>query len=308
MITPAFSIPRLNSQLPPWIFWLWKYQVCAIGFYLDLNGICKTQNIPNCATYINNQNVCSICAVGYTLIGQVCVFNPNIPNCAVFDVNGFCIICNLGFYLLNNSCPSQNIPNCDTFVPNVNQCQICKNLYYFVNPTTCLPINDPNNACLKSDGIINQCKICNSSYVLQSGICQLITCSDMYQVVNQSDGTISLFPKGSFDISIPSSTKSTMLFLNAFNIFSPSAYADVNWTRPPATKALTATVSGRGAIITSNNSNGKTYYLGFNGFYLYLVRCLRLRSDTVCGFRWLSVVETIEIRNHRKNFKSKVPD
>lgn len=118
-------------------------EVCNSGYYLE-KGLCNpvVTAIENCTIY-KSQTECQECKLGYYLWFGKCIVNPDFdPNCESFaDANQKCSLCHPGYVLLNGVCVKcgQNFISCAICNPaNVEQCLMCKSGYYMNKDQTCV--------------------------------------------------------------------------------------------------------------------------------------------------------------------------
>lgn len=136
--------------------------------YYPLNGVCTSQNILNCDTYVSNENTCQSCKPGFLLQANACVTPTPIENCATQTLQT-CTVCKVGFYLNSNACLTQAVPNCKDHVPNLNQCANCDANFAlgggqcFLVPITCQKYT------VSAAGL--NCEICNSGFYSNNGNC-----------------------------------------------------------------------------------------------------------------------------------------
>jgi hypothetical protein len=140
---------------------------CDFGFYL-VNGACFPQNVPNCLEYAPNTNECVECATDYIEVNGTCVYNAPIPNCDVAD-GQVCVTCSFGYYLTpTGTCALQNVTNCNVYVPNQNNCSACADNFLNVLGV-CVPGIVIPNCGFYSDLIT--CAVCDFGFYLSTNAC-----------------------------------------------------------------------------------------------------------------------------------------
>lgn len=140
---------------------------CKEDYYLSRDGKCFKQNIPGCLLYVKGKNECleidSSIASARVL--------QTVANCKLYQrVNGVrvCKICKTNYYLSNNQCLVQSVPNCQTYRRNKNECKTCKTNYY-LSGTICLL--QSVSGCIGYIKNKNQCKTCAAQFCLANGLC-----------------------------------------------------------------------------------------------------------------------------------------
>lgn len=178
---------------------------CNPCYYLTSNKACALQNIPNCLTYMPQQNACQTCVIGYVPSGGLCVVNKSL-NCTTYDAaTNSCQLCNSLFYVSYGKCLNLTIANCQTSGGLTNTCTDCASGYYRItsggcarqsvtNCTTYLPSSNTCtqcsgalivwlNMCVVNNGLncqtytaaSNRCSLCNSRYYLSNYGCIPLT-------------------------------------------------------------------------------------------------------------------------------------
>ncbi|KAL4503230.1 hypothetical protein ABPG72_000836 [Tetrahymena utriculariae] len=202
---------QISGQFQNYDFTNWNYclkldpnqnkcQQCTNAYYLGPNNsscqsstssFCFTNGIDNKCVYcqgnqyINNQ---SQCVASTTCTGS-------------FQTNGFYIDCTScsdangtsgyysDIYSPNLTCKIGGlIQNCVSYInsgspPTDNNCKICSNNYYIVN-NTCTLLDEKN--CLYSDGIYNQCLVCQQGYYIDTSAQNCKALSPIPNCLNQN--------------------------------------------------------------------------------------------------------------------------
>jgi len=118
-----------------------KCDFCSDNYYLYqgdriLRSILETR----CKYYSFSPLVCSVCNPGYFMVNGVClpVLIP-IVNCSEYDINGKCLYCAAGSYLLNDMCvPITSIADCVTY-SSATTCTAC-NQYTYLSGNACTAV------------------------------------------------------------------------------------------------------------------------------------------------------------------------
>jgi hypothetical protein len=146
-------------------------QICNKGFYLTQNSGCLAQSVADCLEYKLNENICSKCQPDFVLEGNTCV-KPTIGNCKTYSADGkTCEVCNSPYVVLNGQCvmpPS----NCAEYSSTTGSlvCTKC-NSGFFLNNASCEP--QSLVGCKTYAVNLNLCEVCEATYVLVAGLCQL---------------------------------------------------------------------------------------------------------------------------------------
>lgn len=138
---------------------------CQESFYVNNEGQCLRQNIPNCQKHTNNQNFCEQCNNFYYASGGNCApASPDVrENCRQTNPSiNQCVYCSNGYFKESGSCNKPYtrpvIPNCQ-FTDSLfdNGCQECIKDHKPVKivkdcqklPSGCLKFRSNSDTCLK---------------------------------------------------------------------------------------------------------------------------------------------------------------
>lgn len=114
-------------------------------FYYLQFGACHQYEGLHC-TQIDQGGSCMSCEAGFLLSKTAsCIYVENrVPNCAFYtDEAGYiqCAACSSGFILVRASCFPET-PNCQTYYPGRNRCQVCKEGYQLSKDRfSCVPVS-----------------------------------------------------------------------------------------------------------------------------------------------------------------------
>lgn len=140
---------------------------CKAGFYQDSGtSLCVEYSIPNCSSYVYNQNKCTACNKTFYLNGDVCRPVTSI-NCLTYDpFSNQCGSCTSDYYkdLNNGNCMMYTEQFCRTFEPFENECASCRDFHYLTKTGKCLPYNIQNCENFAHDA--NACLTCRRGYYL----------------------------------------------------------------------------------------------------------------------------------------------
>lgn len=148
-------------------------QRCIAGYYVQA-GLCLQQNVPQCATHVDNMNQCLTCMANYYVNNFACLAQ-NVLNCQTYTTNtNMCTFCKNGYFLNQqlNTCPTQSLANCSAYAPNLNVCVQCV-VNYQVSNSACVPVVVPGCTAYNS---ANACTACSQGLYLANPTSPSPTC------------------------------------------------------------------------------------------------------------------------------------
>ncbi|KAL4488070.1 hypothetical protein ABPG72_009408 [Tetrahymena utriculariae] len=140
------------------------------GYYIQSNNCLKC--IPNCLTCLNG-NTCDLCQSGYH----------------VHEQTNQCVICSQqsGYYVSGRYCKQCNIACKECSGPTDQDCSICNEFYFQIDPTTNRCQTCPNNSYLISSK--QNCQKCNYQCIL----CNNITLSYSMLAIDESQNSNQIY-------------------------------------------------------------------------------------------------------------------
>ena len=145
----------------------------CIYSYLDTDGICKlTTAVPNCLSYMSPDN-CSECDIGYYLLDNTC-HEIEVENCAFVDPEepNICIACYNSIVVTEGACDSYAM--CDDeyceICPAASICSYCKEGYSLTPEFNCVP--DPVDGCFSTNLDYDYCASCKNGFYHNGRICK----------------------------------------------------------------------------------------------------------------------------------------
>ena len=132
--------------------------------------------VVSCAKYFDDKNHCEECMASFYLKDGACLPNPTgVPNCEVYIDDQKCILCEPGFYLLNNICEvPENQLNCSRYSSNVH-CAVCSPTFVLNTAYHCETILE--NSCATNKDT-NNCATCGYNEVLITNTVGNQVCED----------------------------------------------------------------------------------------------------------------------------------
>lgn len=155
----------------------YKCVKCQKGFYIDAAGsICTpVTRLEFCVAYSYNSDECTKCSKNHYLDHGECVPRTvTVSNCKKYTIDAdTCAECTSNYYLSDSTtCTARTlVADCSKYNSATDVCLSCDKNYYFKN-SKCNTYTFANiHKCRVKNPTENSCKICISSYYLNSGVC-----------------------------------------------------------------------------------------------------------------------------------------
>ena len=225
-----YAEPNLNSC-----------NTCNTGFYPS-GSQCLAQSLPNCLLYNSNANTCILCNEGFDVANDLCVVvDTSVANCATYNTVNRCTACVANFYLSNNQCFMQMLPNCIAYTVGQNVCTRCAANFVLSNGL-CFDAGSVVTIpkCLRQTG--NTCTFCRLGYFGNTGNTQCVQANEpgvsLRFVRNGVSNFISILFDANFNLVLSNSPTRTTIFEQSV-VYSPV---------PPTGAAFTLSFSGTGFL------------------------------------------------------------
>ena len=150
-----------------------KCLACQPGFYLE-NAKCLAYSVQNCKEFHPFENECLSCNTRFYFDESGSCLSYNLHNCDLLDpVRNRCLKCSDKFYMKPDFSCEPYLVTCLTYNVYADECLSCIKDHHLVRGHSCKENDIPN--CEEYVANQNQCSICEKGYLLKDGICNKYT-------------------------------------------------------------------------------------------------------------------------------------